>query len=278
MTDWTNSTITSADGTAISIRSAGNGTGVIVVGGAFRTSLDYLPFAEVLAGSFQVHVVDRRGRGGSGPQGPHYCLRREIEDLLAIRAHTGARFVFGHSYGGLIALHTATHADTFERVAVYEPGVSVNGSIPTAWTTRYRELLAANDRRGAFAHFVQQVGGGPRIVRHLPLWYLKFVLRFAIKGDKLARMDPLLETSAAEHDEVAHADNDPDFYRRIDARVLLLGGGRSPRYMTEIPFEMLHQAIARCDVDILPGLDHLAPDDHHPEQVAQRVQRFLQTN
>jgi pimeloyl-ACP methyl ester carboxylesterase len=230
----------------------------------------------VLAPSFEVHVVDRRGRGESGPQGPHYNLQREIEDLLAVRDRTGARFVFGHSYGGLIALQAAARTDELERVAVYEPGVSVDDSIPTGWTPRYRQLLAAHDRRGAFAYYVQRSGGGPRIVRSLPLWYLKLVLRIAIRGEKWARMDPLQETSATEHDEVARADNDPDTYHRIRARVLLLGGERSPDFVTAIPFEMLGHALTRSEVDILPGLDHLAPDDKDPETVALRVRRFLE--
>ena len=80
----------------------------------------------------------------------------------------------------------------------------------------------------------------------------------------------------SEHDEVAHADNDPDTYGLIRARVLLLGGGRSPAHMTTIPFGMLHHAITRCDMDILPGLDHFAPDDKHPQTIAQHVQRFLE--
>ncbi len=47
--------------------------------------------------------------------------------------------------------------------------------------------------------------------------------------------------------------------------------------MTAIPFEMLQNTIERCEVDILPGLDHLAPDDKDPETVALRVQRFLES-
>ncbi len=209
MTVWSSSTVASTDATSIAVHSAGCGTGLIVVGGALRSSVDYLPFADVLARRFRVHVIDRRGRGNSGPQGPQYSLQREIEDLLAVRDQTGAPFLFGHSYGGLVALKAAALIDRFERVAVYEPGVSINGSIPTEWTTRYRQLLAANDRHGAFADFVQHSGGAPRIVQALPSWYLKIVLRIAVRGEKWKRMDALQEASAVEHDEVARVDNDP---------------------------------------------------------------------
>ena len=49
MTTWSRSIVTSMDGTRIAVQSAGSGTGVIVVGGALRSAVDYLPFAEFLA-------------------------------------------------------------------------------------------------------------------------------------------------------------------------------------------------------------------------------------
>jgi pimeloyl-ACP methyl ester carboxylesterase len=83
-----------------------------VVGGALRTAEDYLPLAGRLARSLTVHLVERRGRGASGPQGPDYALAKEVEDLLAVRAETGARLAFGHSYGGLVVLEAARSAST----------------------------------------------------------------------------------------------------------------------------------------------------------------------
>jgi pimeloyl-ACP methyl ester carboxylesterase len=275
MSGWRTSTVLSNDGTRIAVHSAGSGAGLIVVGGALRATIDYFPLADCLAERFEVHVLDRRGRGGSGPQGPAYRLQQEIDDLVAVREHSGAGFVFGHSYGGLIALRTAALSNSLDRVAVYEPGISINGSIPTSWTARYRELLQASDRRGAFAHFVQHSGQASTFVRHLPQWYLKTILRVVLKGEKWTRMDQLQEASAAEHDEVGRADNNAAIYRQIRSRVLLLGGQRSPQNMTSIPFAMLHKAIADSEIDILPDLDHLAPDDKNPLAVAHRLQRFF---
>ncbi len=92
---------TSRDGTAIHYRTLGVGEGLVVFGGAWRTGDDYMALAEALAPPFAVHVVDRRGRGGSGPQGGSYSIEREIEDLFAVQAQTHATTLFGHSYGGL---------------------------------------------------------------------------------------------------------------------------------------------------------------------------------
>jgi pimeloyl-ACP methyl ester carboxylesterase len=101
--------VRSQDGTSISYETLGTGDGLLVLGGAWRTSQDYLPLARGLADYFTVDVIDRRGRGCSGPQGPDYSLERELEDLFAVQAQTQARAIFGHSYGGLIALEAASH-------------------------------------------------------------------------------------------------------------------------------------------------------------------------
>ncbi|WP_422614971.1 alpha/beta fold hydrolase [Cohnella caldifontis] len=53
-----------------------------------------------------------------------------IEDLTAVQEATGAAYLFGHSYGGLVALETARTNGRFTKLALYEPGVSVNQSIP----------------------------------------------------------------------------------------------------------------------------------------------------
>ena len=62
MTEALHRTATSADGTQVAYRSVGAGSGLIVVGGAMRTAEDYLPLAHALARSFEVHVMERRGR------------------------------------------------------------------------------------------------------------------------------------------------------------------------------------------------------------------------
>jgi pimeloyl-ACP methyl ester carboxylesterase len=167
----------SQDGTAISYQTLGAGEGVIVLGGAWRSGRDYLAFAGAMSRYFAVHVVDRRDRGDSGPQGENYNIERELEDVFAVQTQTDATIVFGHSYGGLIALEAARRSDAFSDVLVYEPGVSVAGSMPLAWMAPYRKLLVAGDRRGAFAAMVRGAGGAPPALERMPLWYVKLMLR-----------------------------------------------------------------------------------------------------
>jgi pimeloyl-ACP methyl ester carboxylesterase len=247
-----------------------------LLGGAWRCSRDYLRFARALAESLEVHVVDRRGRGRSGPQGPGYGVDRELEDLSAVQAQTGATIVFGHSYGGLIALEAARRSSVFSDVIVYEPCVSVAGSIPLGWIPHYRALLAAGDRRGAFAAMVRGAGGAPRALERMPLWYLKLMLRLFIRRERWRRIDPLLEAGLAEHEQVAALDQSTtDRYRDVTARVVLLGGGNSRPHLTTALFEQLTATIANCTAELIDGLDHTAPDERSPDRVAERAQHHL---
>jgi len=268
--------IRSADGTRIAYQSLGAGEGVIVVGGALRAGADYLALARVLARSHAVHLVDRRGRGASGPQGPRYSIEKETDDLLAVQAATGATAVFGHSYGGLIALEAARRSAVFSQVAVYEPGVSVGGSLPVAWMHRYRELLVAGDTRGAFASMVRQSGFAPSAIEKMPLWCARLVLRLVITPHQWQRIEPLLDTNLAEHEQVARLDDGTlDRYSAITARVLLLGGRKSPPFITTELFDALHRTIPDAAVEIIDGLDHTAPDEKAPELVGERIGRYL---
>ena len=68
-----------------------------LIPGVLSMASDYARFARALAGhGFTVHTMERRGRGGSGPQGNGYSIVKECEDVLALRAETGASFLVGH--------------------------------------------------------------------------------------------------------------------------------------------------------------------------------------
>ncbi|RCG30212.1 alpha/beta hydrolase [Sphaerisporangium album] len=267
-------TVTSADGTAIGYQSMGSGPGLIVVGGALQTSDDYLTLASVLAGSFTVHVVDRRGRGASGPLGPHYALGKDVEDLLAVQADTGARLAFGHSYGALVVLEAARSSRPFDRIAVYEPGVPC-APVPTGWMTPYRERLAAGDPYGAFVHFIRGSGGAPPVVAKMPHWYLRAVLRVGFRGKKWQRMRPLLEANLAEHEQLAAQHGRLSEFSAVTAPVLILCGSRTAREMTA-GFGALRDTLPDATLETLEGLNHFGPTERKTAPVlAERTLAFF---
>ncbi len=266
-------TVFSADGTAISYQTMGAGPGLVVIGGALRTSQDYLPLATALARSFTVHLLERRGRGASGPQGSGYTLRQEVEDLLAVQAETGARLVFGHSYGGLVALESARSGQVFDRIAVYEPGVPA-GPVSTDWMSPYRERLAAGDPYGAFCHFIQGSDSAPAFVRKLPYWYLHMALRIGFRGPSWQRMRPLLQANLAEHEQVAAQQGRLAAFTAVTASVLLLCGSRTPR-ASRAEFDALRDTLPNAVLETLDGLNHFGPEGKSASVVAERAAAFL---
>ncbi|MEU6409090.1 alpha/beta hydrolase [Microbispora sp. NPDC046933] len=267
-------TVQSADGTPIGYQTLGTGPDLIVLGGNLKTSADYLPLARLLARSFTVHVVDRRGRGASGPQGPDYSLAKEVEDLCAVQADTGARLAFGHSYGGLVVLETARSFPLFDRIAVYEPGVPCS-PVPTGWMAPFRERLAAGDDYGAFIHFIQGSGGAPDFMTKLPHWYLRMVFRVAFRGPAWQRMRPLLGACLAEHEQLAAQHGRLPEFADVTAPVLLLVGRRSkPLHQEE--FATLAGTLPNAVLQAVDGANHMGPSERKTAPaVAERALPFL---
>ncbi len=265
------STIRSGDGTVIAYHSVGRGPGLVVVGGVLSAGSDYMALADALAGEFEVHVMERRGRPGSGPQRQDHNLDDECADLAAVAATTASAAVFGHSFGGLVVLETARRRPIFDEVFVYEPGVPIRGQLRAGWLDDYQRRLERGDRRGAFACMVKSAGFAPAALAATPVWYVRLVLRFAIRGQKWATMDRLLEANLVEHRLQASLDApSPERFSAITSRTVLLGGAKSPDSISGPLLDEIAAAIPSSEVAVLPGLGHLAPQEQ-PARVASAI-------
>jgi pimeloyl-ACP methyl ester carboxylesterase len=150
---WRTGGVASADGTAVSFLTVGHGPGLVVIPGNNRRAYHYAVLTDELSATFTIHVIDRRGRGLSGQQGPAYSLESEVDDALAVMQHTGAERIFGHSCGGLVGLHVALRRDVAALV-VYEPGVSIHGSFDGSWLPEFAQLLRSGRHNAAVATFL----------------------------------------------------------------------------------------------------------------------------
>jgi pimeloyl-ACP methyl ester carboxylesterase len=261
----------SADGTPIGYSSLGDGPGLIILGGVLSSGSDYLELARLLAQDFEVHAVDRRGRPNSGPQRDDHSIDDECADLIAVVRSTGATSVFGHSFGGLVALETARRQAAFDELFIYEPGVPLRGKFRFDWLDGYQQRLQSGDRRGAFAWMVKHNGFAPRPLAIMPLSYVRAVLRLAIRSRRWATMNLLLEANLVEHRIEAALDAPTaDRFSTVSARTLLMGGTRSPTVISQQLITELAEVIPDALVASLPGLDHLAPQ-HQPSQIATAI-------
>ena len=249
---------------SVAYTSIGDGPGLVVIPGGTRRGRHYRGLAEALADSYTVHLVDRRGRGNSPPQGPDYGLDQEVSDAVEVLTETGSRQLFGHSYGGLIALHVALRRD-LDRLIAYEPAISVNASVPVAWMPRYGQLLAAGRDAAAMVHFLhglEMMPSGPAVVAFA--WAMQHLT--AEGRDTRA----VLPTVLPECDVVKNADSDGSRYAGINSPALLLGGGRSPAYLQEV-LPLLADTIPEAKLIMTPEFDHNAPDLGAPRAVADLI-------
>jgi pimeloyl-ACP methyl ester carboxylesterase len=269
--DWLTSTAHSADGTAISVLSTGAGPGVVVIPGNNRRAYHYKAFAAALAGSYPVHVFDRRGRGGSGPQGPHYSVEAEAADVSAVLTHTGSDLAFGHSFGGLVGLHLALWR-SIGGLVVYEPAVSIGGSFDGSWFPAFRRLLATGRHNAAMATFLK----GTRLVPigDAPMFAFRALAFLLLHGADGADARAMMGSSPAEFAEILALDSDGRRYAAIRTPTLLLGGERTPTYLTGV-LPRLASLIPEARYEILPSLAHNAPDEEAPAAVAAKVVDFL---
>jgi len=265
--------VVSQDGAKISYLTLGSGPAVIVIPGALAVAADYAAFGSALAEQFTVHIIERRGRGLSSPQGADYSIRKECEDVLALQAKTGASALVGHSYGGLVALEVARNNPSFTKIAVYEPGVSIEGSIPMGWMPGYEKKLAEQKYLDAFVEFSLSVG--PERARNTPPWLMKLLLPLVLDSHKRQQMLGLLPENLREHREVARLDSSYENYRTIAANVLLMYGGKSDSKWVNLTVERLAAVLPRFRSREFPKLDHFGIDQKAPQEVARAVSDYF---
>lgn len=263
--------VTSLDGTTIGYRQIGNGPALVIMHGGARASHHYSRLAKALSDFYTVCIPDRRGRGLSGPAGDDYSIQKELEDVSVVLRQTGARLLFGHSGGGFFALETALKLP-IDKLAVYEPAVSINGSLPLEWLPKLEQALKRNDPAMAMVLLIK--GLQLHWISKLPTWLLYPVFRLAIRGGEGREMAELLPTATWEAREILRADLAYDRYQHISAQTLLLCGARSPAYLRNV-LPILAKTIPHARFIELPGLDHNAPDQHVPEEVAAQLKHFF---
>jgi pimeloyl-ACP methyl ester carboxylesterase len=170
--------VTSRDGTPIAFDRSGEGSSIVLVGGALADRSAAAELAAHLAPRFTVIAFDRRGRGDSGDTAP-YAVEREVEDIEAlINATGGEAFVLGHSSGAVLALESArTTPDRITKLALYEPPFIVDDSRPLPpadYVTRLDDLVSAGRRGDAVEFFMTSAVGVPADVvsgmRQQPFW------------------------------------------------------------------------------------------------------------
>jgi pimeloyl-ACP methyl ester carboxylesterase len=243
---------------------------VVLLHGGMQTSRNLTKLARALATTFTVYVPDRRGRGRSDPAHAGHGLRDEIGDLAELLDETGARNVFGLSSGAVIALRAAMELP-IERLAIYEPPLKHGDHDPVAWLPRFEKELSRGRRAAAFVTVAKGTGDLRYVPRAALIPFLGLVIR-AGEGKRIGDLIPTMRLDAAVVEDAA---GPLDVYRSVTAETLLLGGERSPAYLTGV-LNGLEPALPRVRRVTLTGVGHLAADDSgRPETVAAELRKFF---
>ena len=260
--------VRSADGTEIAVFTSGVGPPLILVHGAAADHTTFRVVGPLLAGSFTLHAIDRRGRGASGDASP-YSIEREFEDLAAVatalaREIGGPVDVFGHSYGGRCALGAALLTADIRRVISYEGAPTPPGERygDDALTGELTALAAAGQNETLLETFMTRVVGmsGEDLDRYRadPVW-----------PRRVAAAGTIAREVAVESGDEAGLDR----LGAVEQPVLQVLGGES-RWEFHAATAALDDRLADGTVVVIPGAKHAAHHTH-PDAVVEAVTAFL---
>jgi pimeloyl-ACP methyl ester carboxylesterase len=169
-------------------------------------------------------------------------------------------------------LECARELPSFERIAVYEPGVSIHGSVRMDWAPQCTRELEEGRALDAFVTFVR--GINPETSGKAPRWLLKLILPVAIGKAELAQKYELLAGAISEHAEAARLSDPLERYREIAAAVLLMSGKDIDKTGAGRATALLAPALQRAELATFAKLDHFGPEKA-PVRVAERVLAFF---
>ncbi|WP_193070988.1 alpha/beta fold hydrolase [Brevibacterium sp. FME37] len=236
---------------------SGDGPAIIIVAGAMADAADFVPVAQAIGYDGPILIINRRGRGDSGPQGTDYDLFTEVGDLRAWIDEIGESIILvGWSMGGTIALETAARDSRVTSVIAYDP------VLPPFAGEAVPALAAANlDERVVILNrdISEMPADEIAALRETPAW---------------RHLRGLAAPLAAELEALNSFSTTAD-WRSIDASFLVGEYCRGePPYGPA--FERASAAVPSADVTVLEGHGHLA-HAKDPEFLGTQIGRLLRS-
>lgn len=253
--------VTSDDGTRVSYEKYGEGPPLLLIHGGSSPKY-WKPLIPRFAENYTVVVPHRRGVGNSDDS-EDYSLERGVEDIQAvINDVSGTPSLFGHSFGGLLALETARRTP-IKSLFVYEPAILVGDYREQAsLADQMQTHLKDGNRREAMKFYVREVMHGGEIgnldawLQNWPTWP-----EIADLAENIVRINHAIEQYRL-----------PDSIT-VDAPTLLLTGSEGPPHLKD-GIRALDDAMEEGEIVEFDGLGHGGPSEA-PEQVMPEIEDFL---
>ena len=222
---------------------------IVLIHGSMDRSAGLLKLSRRLHGALRVLRYDRRGYGRSAPHPGPFGIAEQVDDLVALLAGRRA-VVFGHSYGGNVALALAARRpDLVQAVGVYEAPLSWLGWWPPA-TAGGDALAARDDPALAAEQFMRRLLGDERWQR------LPFATRRARRTEGTAMIGEVSDLQS-------HAPWEPEAIT-VPA-VAIHGAGGAAHHSASTAY--VGEVLADCTIVEIEGARHFGPNTH-PDAVA----------
>ena len=241
----------------LAYRVVGFGPPIVLVHGTAADGATFRLLEQQLVDRFTVVTVNRRGRCGSGDEDP-YSLEAEFEDLAAVvDTLPEPAVVFGHSFGGNVALGASLRSSKFGKLVLYEPGR--RGDVPPALQHELEYLLDRGDRMGAMRLTLREFTRFPEEwlddLLETPPWQERLAYAYTIARELRA------------YNEYDYGD-----LSRFTVPTLLMVGGESPA-AEHVHARALASELPWASVSVLPNEGHVAPVTA-PQLVAREISQF----
>lgn len=252
-------TVRSRDGTTIAYWRSGHGPALLLVHGSISDGTIWTRVGQILEDRFTVHIMNRRGREGSGPPLEHE-LEREFEDVVAVIDAIGHPVhLVGHSAGAHCALGAALLTQRVRSLVLYEPPPPGPGMAALARVLR--ERVEAGRPDDAIVSFISQAQTPEQIeqLRRSPMW---------------ATLVAFAPSTAVDVAALAGHNFEAARFATLNIPVLLLVGGESSDALRQIS-EVLARVLPNVQVQELAGQQHMA-NMVAPDLFASEVAAFLE--
>jgi hypothetical protein len=168
---------------------------------------------------------------------------------------------------------------------LFEPPLSIDGSLSTVWLDRFDREIAAGRTSAALVTGMLATEMGPALLRRLPRFIVeRMTAAMLAAGDRRPAGDAvpwrtLAPTLHTDGRIVADLDGPAARFAGLRPRVLLIGGSASPAYLRRA-LDSLAVVIPGARRVELPGLDHGAASNRDergtPDAVAAELRPFFE--
>lgn len=258
--------VTAADGTEIAYERSGAGPPLVLVHGTAGDHSGWREVAPVLAETFTVYAMDRRGRGESGNaterssggqpdasgDADEYAIEREYADVVAVVERAAAEAgpddpvsLLGHSYGAICALHAVLETDAVDRLLLYEPPLA-DAPAPEGLAEEIEATIATEGNEAGLVQFlagaVDMTESEIELMRGDDLWAARVAAAPTIPREIRATQRGLF---------------DPDRFEDVSVPATLFVGAESGDRMADAT-DRVADALAGSRVVPLEGREHIA--------------------